>query len=65
MAPWVKSAIDSIKFSDAPADTKWGALRAKYGHPTPFHLNRIEIGNEDGGNLTNYAPPATKPFTMA
>ncbi|MGC9261400.1 MAG: alpha-L-arabinofuranosidase C-terminal domain-containing protein [Phycisphaerae bacterium] len=60
MEPWVKSAIDSVKFADAPADTKWGALRAKYGHPVPFHLNRIEIGNEDWWNLTNYYPPRYK-----
>ncbi len=57
MEPWVKSAVDSIKFADAPADTKWGALRAKYGHPAPFDLNRIEIGNEDWWSLTNYYPP--------
>ena len=60
MEPWVKSAIDSIKFADAPADTRWGALRAKYGHPAPFHLNRMEIGNEDWWNLTNHYPPRYK-----
>ncbi len=60
MAPWVKSAIDAVKFANAPVDTKWGALRAKYGHPAPFHLNRIEIGNEDWLNLRNYYPPRYK-----
>jgi alpha-L-arabinofuranosidase len=60
MQPWVKSAIDSIKFADAPADTKWGELRAKYGHPAPFHLNRIEIGNEDWWNLAQYYPARYK-----
>ena len=60
MQSWVNSAVDSIAFADAPADTKWGSLRAKYGHPEPFHLNRIEIGNEDWWNLTNYYPPRYK-----
>jgi len=28
-------------------DTKWGAVRAQNGHPQPFKLNYVEIGNED------------------
>jgi alpha-L-arabinofuranosidase len=49
MGEWVQDALDAIEYANGPADSKWGALRAKAGHPAPFNLKYIEIGNENGG----------------
>jgi alpha-N-arabinofuranosidase len=48
LRPYVDDALDEIEFvaGDA-ATTKWGAVRAKLGHPAPFPLSYVEIGNED------------------
>jgi alpha-L-arabinofuranosidase len=48
---FVQEALDAIEYANGPADSKWGALRAKAGHPQPFHMKMIEIGNENGGKL--------------
>ncbi len=46
---WVlTNFLDAIEYANDPADSKWGALRAKAGHPAPFGLKLIEIGNENG-----------------
>ncbi len=50
---WVHIALHAIAFANAPANTRWGRMRAKDGHPAPFHLHYIEVGNEDGGNMYN------------
>ncbi|WP_047491286.1 alpha-L-arabinofuranosidase C-terminal domain-containing protein [Terriglobus sp. TAA 43] len=47
MQPFVDDALDEIEFTMGGADTKWGAVRAKLGHPQPFPLHYVEIGNED------------------
>jgi len=49
MGQWVQDALDAIEYANGPADSIWGGLRAKSGHPEPFHLKYIEIGNENGG----------------
>jgi alpha-L-arabinofuranosidase len=49
MGPWVQDALDAIEYANGPVDSKRGALRAKAGHPKPFNLKYIEIGNENGG----------------
>ncbi|MCX5645924.1 MAG: carbohydrate binding domain-containing protein [Phycisphaerae bacterium] len=49
MGQWVQDALDAIEYANGPADSVWGGLRAKNGHPEPFHLKYIEIGNENGG----------------
>ena len=46
MGEWVQDALDAIEYANGPADSRWGALRAKAGHPRPFNLKYIEIGNE-------------------
>jgi len=48
LQPFVDDALDEIEYITGDASTKWGARRAKDGHPAPFKLNYIEIGNEDG-----------------
>lgn len=49
MSKWVDDALDAIEYANGPVTTKWGALRARNGHPKPFGLKYIEIGNENGG----------------
>lgn len=48
MQEWVDSALNLIEFANGPAESKWGALRARMGHPAPFGLKYISIGNEEG-----------------
>lgn len=48
---FVQDALDAIEYANGPVESKWGALRAKAGHPAPFHLKFMEIGNENGGKL--------------
>jgi alpha-N-arabinofuranosidase len=45
--PFVQSALDEVEYVTGDTSTKWGAERAKDGHPAPFPLHFIEIGNED------------------
>jgi alpha-L-arabinofuranosidase len=47
LEPYVQDALDEIEYVTGSADTKWGAERAKDGHPAPFPLHYIEVGNED------------------
>ena len=49
MDKWVGDAVDAIEYANGSVTSKWGALRAKNGHPKPFALRYIEIGNENGG----------------
>ena len=53
--PWIQNVLDAIQFANGPVTTKWGALRAKYGHPEPFHLKYVELGNENGFQQSAYA----------
>ncbi len=43
---YVQDALDLIEFANDPATSTWGKLRAEMGHPEPFHLKMIGIGNE-------------------
>ncbi|MBB6051455.1 alpha-L-arabinofuranosidase C-terminal domain-containing protein [Armatimonas rosea] len=44
--PVVQQTLDAIEYAIGPTTSKWGALRAKRGHPKPFPLKYVEIGNE-------------------
>jgi alpha-L-arabinofuranosidase len=47
---WVRDNFtDALEFANGPVDSKWGAVRAESGHPAPFGLNMVEIGNENQG----------------
>jgi alpha-N-arabinofuranosidase len=48
LQPFVNDALDEIEYVTGDTSTKWGAERAKDGHPKPFKLTYVEIGNEDG-----------------
>jgi alpha-N-arabinofuranosidase len=47
LQPYVADALDEIEYVIGDTSTKWGARRAADGHPAPFKLNYVEIGNED------------------
>ena len=47
LVPFVQDALDEIEFATGDTSTKWGGLRAKLGHPAPFPIKYVEIGNED------------------
>jgi alpha-L-arabinofuranosidase len=49
MDEFVQDAIDAIEYCNGPVTSPWGALRARHGHPAPFNLKYLEIGNENGG----------------
>jgi len=53
MGPWVQDALDAIQYANGDTNTTWGALRAANGHPAPFNLQYMEIGNENGGTYYN------------
>ena len=44
--PYIQDAIDLIEFANGAPDTKWGKVRADMGHPAPFNLKYLGIGNE-------------------
>ncbi len=49
VGPWVQDALDAIEYANGPTNTTWGGQRAANGHPAPFNLKYMEIGNENGG----------------
>jgi alpha-L-arabinofuranosidase len=49
MGRWVQDALDAIEYANGGPHTVWGAKRAAAGHPRPFNLKYLEIGNENGG----------------
>ena len=49
MDEFVQDALDAIEYANGPVNSTWGAKRAENGHPEPFNLGYLEIGNENGG----------------
>ena len=47
LEPYIEDALDEIEYVAGPVTSKWGSLRAKAGHPAPFKLTYVEVGNED------------------
>ena len=46
---FIDDALDLVEFANGSTDTEWGKLRAEMGHPEPFNLKYIGIGNEQWG----------------
>lgn len=46
---WVQDILDFIEFANGPVSTHWGGIRASLGHPEPFKVKYIGIGNENWG----------------
>ncbi|HSU66281.1 MAG TPA: hypothetical protein VLJ39_05400, partial [Tepidisphaeraceae bacterium] len=55
---YIQDAMDLIEFANGPVDSPWGKLRAQMGHPAPFHLEMLGVGNEQWGPryLERYKP---------
>jgi alpha-L-arabinofuranosidase len=49
LAPYLRDALDLIEFANGSADSQWGGIRARMGHPGPFNMKMIGIGNEQWG----------------
>lgn len=48
---YIDDALDLIEFANGAVTTKWGKVRADMGHPAPFNLKQIGIGNEQWGPM--------------
>lgn len=48
---YIQNALDAIEYAIGSPSTKWGAVRAKNGHPKPYPLAFVEVGNEQHGTL--------------
>ncbi|MFF0012337.1 alpha-L-arabinofuranosidase C-terminal domain-containing protein [Streptomyces sp. NPDC005374] len=59
----IQDTLDLIEFANGPASSTWGKVRARMGHPKPFHLTHIEVGNEE--NLPNEFFARFKEFRAA
>lgn len=49
LQPYIDDALDLIEFANGDTSTVWGAKRAQFGHPEPFGLEYLAIGNEEVG----------------
>ena len=47
MDEWVDEALDLIEWANGDVNTKWGRIRAEAGHPKPFNLKYLGLGNEE------------------
>lgn len=56
--PYIQDALDLIEFANGPADSPWGRVRAEMGHPAPFNLKMLGVGNEQWGPqyIERYVP---------
>lgn len=60
--PYIQDALDLIEFANGDVTTKYGKIRSEMGHPEPFHMKLIAIGNEQWGSLY---PERLEPFMKA
>lgn len=65
LEPYVQDALDEIEYVTGGSDTKWGAQRAKDGHPEPFKLTYVEIGNEEWFDRAGTYPARYEQFAKA
>ncbi|MFI7292503.1 alpha-L-arabinofuranosidase C-terminal domain-containing protein [Streptomyces sp. NPDC050121] len=59
----IQDTLDLIEFANGPVTSTWGKKRARMGHPKPFHLTHLEVGNEE--NLPNEFFARFKEFRAA
>ena len=59
---YIDDALDLIEFANGDVTTKWGKVRAEMGHPAPFNMKQIGVGNEQWGELY---PPRLEKFIKA
>ncbi|MBP7052665.1 MAG: alpha-L-arabinofuranosidase [Phycisphaerae bacterium] len=58
LQPYIQDALDLIEFANGPATSTWGAKRAEMGHPKPFNVKYLGVGNEQWGPqyIERYVP---------
>jgi alpha-L-arabinofuranosidase len=49
LGPYIQDALDLIEFANGATNTTWGAKRAALGHPEPFNMKMLGVGNEQWG----------------
>lgn len=49
LQPYIQDALDLIEFANGATDSKWGKIRSEMGHPKPFNLKFLGVGNEQWG----------------
>ncbi|AHM61103.1 alpha-L-arabinofuranosidase [Flammeovirgaceae bacterium 311] len=49
LEPYIQDALDLIEFANGPATSEWGKKRAEMGHPEPFNMKYLGVGNEQWG----------------
>jgi alpha-L-arabinofuranosidase len=49
LQPYIQDALDLIEFANGPITSEWGAKRAALGHPEPFNMKLLGVGNEQWG----------------
>jgi alpha-N-arabinofuranosidase len=64
-ARFAQEAVDEIEYATGDVNTKWGAQRAKDGHPAPFKLTYVEVGNEDPGGFGGFGGRGGRRATYA
>ena len=47
--PYIQDALDLVEFANGSVDSQWGKIRVQMGHPAPFNLKMIGVGNEQWG----------------
>ena len=62
LQPYIDDCLDLIEFANGPANSKWGKVRADMGHPAPFNMKYIGVGNEQWGE---FYYERLKPFVAA
>ena len=62
LQPYIQDALDLIEFANGPVTSTWGKVRADMGHPAPFNLKFIGIGNEQWDAIY---PEHLEPFVKA
>lgn len=65
LEPFVHEALDEIEYATGGPETTWGARRIRDGHPGPFDLAAVEVGNEDGFDRSGSYPGRFAQFEAA
>ncbi len=47
LQPWIDETLAALEYANGPVTSKYGAMRARDGHPEPFNIEYLEIGNEN------------------
>ena len=51
---WQTDALDAVEYANGGTNTYWGNIRAQNGHPAPFNMKYLALGNENGCNFDKF-----------